>query len=259
MTLQAPKFLAALAVAAVMGCQGGLIPTPSGNEELDLSAAPDETKVLTSALTSDTEEEKMVVVGLAGAVQGAGTLAIHVPRTEITLEFQTHDDGSFTALANARADDTLELRFTGADGDQSAAATLEAAGYAAEPTESDDNTDTGTDGPHNNPAKATAQPIKPGSAVETEEPDGALVSLAWENDSELKLVGKPGYILADHWLAASNMTLGVSITAKADGAGALTLTFPASPGDTLMLFSYSGEDGEVATSPYAQHSAPGYE
>ena len=266
---------------ALMACEPGTIaplPTPV--------APPDDAQILTSSspltVESDADAPRVAIIGLAGAVAGAGEVQLTNRRSGAKSNAATADLGTFVTQVFAYAKDEVEVVYIDGHGTESEPTVLVVGEY---PQAEDSETTGGAIGLEGEPAQSYAGPKRISAASTRDdavEPDAPTpcegedcqgtsdptdenppASGGGDGDNgkanevkPLKAVptGNPGeYELAGYTspldiVILANETSGAIYSASAAADGAFSVVFPAVAGDRLVLFAQSANDGTL-TSP----------
>ena len=234
-----------LLLSLVLGCEPSSIrPIPS---PLD-PPPPIETSIIVSSLTAAEEspsEELVALVGIDGAVIGAGEIRITNTRKSGSVLYEATDEGAFVATVLALAGDELAISYIDKEGSESEPLALLIQTYESPLTKGDDQVDPGTDEAAFAGTEANDSNEPPTS------PAGGSSDLNGDGDAEaqvvqltliyidgtVRLVGGSNFIGANDVLILANETSGGVHSTTADSYGAIDVSFPAEIGDLIVLFS----------------------
>jgi signal peptidase I len=238
------------------GCEPNAIePLPSpGNPD-----SPITTSIVLSSLTVDEDspdEGLVVVIGLDGAVAGVGQIRITNPRKIGSFLYPTRENGAFVASVEALPGDVIAVSFIDSELRESLPIDLEVQAYVAPqhseiiggkgpPADGGDGSDggdggDGSDGDDDgsgNTGKAADVPKEPDFMAANEGGEASVKLVLNYANGQAHFIGGENFIGANDILVIANESDGNAYYTTADDNGAVDFSFPAQPGDTVVMFS----------------------
>jgi len=246
MSLNGNKFLLILAIAGlslmVISCGPNTIaPLPSP------APVPSPLNILVSSLTVDENKPKerlVAIVGTSGAVEGLGEVRLSIARKAVSNMIPTTEDGAFCSALMAIPGDVILVSFINTSQEESEPIELVVSSYTSpelligggmdtERTAETPPQQVGT--PNRMPQANTGDVVLPG------------LTLAYA-DGIAQFTSTPSFIGNGELLIIANEGDGAIYSTNADETGAIAISFPASPGDSIILFSQNPLNPEL-TSP----------
>jgi len=229
-------------------------------EPLPSPITPDGTKIVLSSLTDDSDEatdDSVAILGLPDAVDGYGTVRIVNGRDNRTEFIQSTVEGSFVGTLLARNGDVFIVSYL-VESFESRTIEIVVPKYTAEkdqggtqlaagPKQPDDSFDEAVEDPDSQSGGEPA-PVPP----EVNAPESLFVLLS---DGLVRVQSGPDFIGPNHTLFLGNLVTGETVSSVADDQGAVDITFPAEPGDRILMFSAS-PDAPTQTSPVTEYQVP---
>jgi hypothetical protein len=229
-------------------------------EPLPSPIAPDGTKIVLSSLTADSDEStegSVAILGLPDAVNGYGTVRIVNERDMRTEFIQSTVEGSFVGTLLAKGGDVLIVSYL-VESFESRTIEITVPQYTTEKEQDGQLAGAGPRQPNDDFDEAVQDPAPETNGEPPPVPpvaDAAESLFELLGDGLVRVQSGPDFIGPNHTLFVGNLVTGETFATVADAEGAVDITFPAEPGDRILMFSASPDD-PAQTSPVTEYQIP---